>query len=127
MRIMERRILEVKHTKDIPYPEARKFIENSLATNTYANIPKPTNNSTQNQGMMTHSNKRIENTTWIARGKLDQLNNLVPHSNEAKDPLQNQTKQKLNPKNNKLQTSLPSLQNPTIFYKRNWITLKAHC
>ena len=28
----EIRILEVKHTKNIPYPEARKFIENSLAT-----------------------------------------------------------------------------------------------
>ena len=54
MRIMEKRILEVKHTKNISYPEATKFIENSLATTTYANIAKLTNNSTQNQGMMTH-------------------------------------------------------------------------
>ena len=54
MWIMEKRILEVKHTKNISYSEARKFIENSQATATYANIPKLTNNSTQNQGMMTH-------------------------------------------------------------------------
>ena len=45
---------EVKHTKNIPYPEAKKLIENSLATTTYANIAKPTNHSTQNQGIMTH-------------------------------------------------------------------------
>ena len=50
----KKRILEVKHTKNIFYQEARMFIENSLATTTYANKAKPTNNSTQNQGMMTH-------------------------------------------------------------------------
>ena len=53
----EIRILEVKCTKNISNLEARKFIENSLTTTTYANIAKPTNNSTQNQGMMTHFNK----------------------------------------------------------------------
>ena len=46
----------MKHTKNISYPEARKLIENSLATTTYANIVRPTNNFTQNQGMMTHFN-----------------------------------------------------------------------
>ena len=48
-------IIEKKNIrKNISYPKAKKFIENSLATTTYANIAKPTNNSTQNQGMMTH-------------------------------------------------------------------------
>ena len=50
----EKRILEVKHAKNISYPEARKFIENSQATTIYANIAGPTNNSTPNQRMMTH-------------------------------------------------------------------------
>ena len=82
MRIMEKRkkILEVKHTKNISHLEARKFIENSLATTTYENITKPTNNSTQNQRMMTHFDMinliiRIEGATWITKGKLNQLDN----------------------------------------------------
>ena len=44
----------MKHSKSISYPEARKFIENSLAITTNANIAKPINNSTQNQEMMIH-------------------------------------------------------------------------
>ena len=52
MRIMEKKKNTRSETqKNISYPEAMKFIENSLSTTTYANITKPTNNSTQNQGM----------------------------------------------------------------------------
>ena len=78
---MEKRILEVKHRKNISYLEANKFIENSLATTTYANIAKPTNNFTQNQSRSDNSfrhdksNKRIEDTSWITKRKLDQLDN----------------------------------------------------
>ena len=50
----EKRILEVKHTKNISYSEVRKFIKNCLVTTTWANIVQPTNNSPQNQGMTPH-------------------------------------------------------------------------
>ena len=65
----EKRILEVKHTKNISYlVEVRKFIENSLATTTYANIvqthkklyPKSRNDDSLRYDK---SNKRIEDTT----------------------------------------------------------------
>ena len=75
----KKRILEVKHTKNISYPEAKKFIENSLATTTYANIVRPTNNSAQNQGILplsyNESNKRIKDLSQSIKRKLDQLDN----------------------------------------------------
>ena len=75
-----KRILEIKHTKNISYLEARNFIENSLATSTYANIVKPTNNSTQNQGMTPHFDitnliKELKTLLELLREKLDQLDN----------------------------------------------------
>ena len=98
----EKRILEVKHTKNIYYSDARKFIENSLATTTYANIAKPTNNSTQNQGMMTHFDminliKELKTLLELLRESLTNLttkphagpdpkNNLYQHSKETEDP-----------------------------------------
>ena len=98
----EKRILEIKHTKNISYPEARKFIENSLATTTYANIVKPTNNTTQNQGMTPHFDitnliKELKTLLELLRESLTNLTtklhagpdpkkNLYPHSNETKDP-----------------------------------------
>ena len=97
----EKRILKVKHTKNISYPEARKFIENSLATTTYANIVKPTNNSTQNQGMTPHFDitnltKELKTLLELLRESLTNLTklhagpypkmNLHPHSNETEDP-----------------------------------------
>ena len=100
MLIIEKRILEVKDTKNISYPEARKFIENSLAT--YVNIAKPTNNSTPNQGMMTHFDminliKELKTLLELLRESLTNLTtkfpagpdpkkNLHPHSNETEDP-----------------------------------------
>ena len=102
MWIMEKRILEVKHTNNISYLEARKFIENSLATTTYANISKPTNNCSQNQGMMTHFNminliKELKSLLELLRESLTNLTtkppaepapkkNLHPRSNETEDP-----------------------------------------
>ena len=32
--------------KNISYPEARKLVKNSIVTTAYANVVKPTNNST---------------------------------------------------------------------------------
>ena len=125
-----------KTHKKISYPEARKFIENSLVTTTYANIVKPTNNSTQNQGMMTHFDmtnlieelktllellkERLTNLITKPHAEPDPKKNLHPHNNEAEDPPPKKHK-------NKLQASLPSLQNPTISHTKNWTTLKAHC
>ena len=75
----EKRILEMKHTKNISYLKARKFIENSLATTIYANSQthKQLYPKSRNDDSLRHdkSNKRIEETTWITKGKLDQLNN----------------------------------------------------
>ena len=103
-------ILEVKHTKDISYPEAKKFIENSLVTTTYANIVKPTNNFTQNQEMMIHFDmtnliKELKTLLELLRESLTNLTtkphagpdlkkNLHPHSNITEDPQKiKQTKQ----------------------------------
>ena len=48
---MDKRKKGTKHTKNISYLEKRKLIENSIVTTTYANIAKPTNKPTQNQGI----------------------------------------------------------------------------
>ena len=116
----KKRILEVEHTKNISYPEARKFIENSLATTTHANIVKPTNNFIQNQGIsllllppfnMTNLMKELKTLLELLRESLTNLTsklhagpdpkkNLHPHSNKTEDP-------KKNKPNNKLQASLP--------------------
>ena len=45
---MEKRISEIKHTKNISYLEVKKLVKRSIVTTTYANIAKPTKNSTQN-------------------------------------------------------------------------------
>ena len=98
----KKRILEVKHTKNISYSEARKFIENSLATTTYANVVKPTNNSTRNQGMTPHFHitnliKKLNTLLELLRESLTNLTtklhagpdpkkNLHPHSNETEIP-----------------------------------------
>ena len=93
----EKRILEVKHTKNISYPEARKFIENSLATTTYANIVKPTNNSTDFPLYITNLIKELNTLLELLRESLTNLTtklhagpdpkkNLHPHSNKTEDP-----------------------------------------
>ena len=103
---MEKRILDVKHTKNISYPEARKFIENSLATTTYANIAEPANNFAQNQGMRTHFDiinliKELKTLLELLKESLttkphagpDPKKNLHSHSNKTEDPKRiNQTK-----------------------------------
>ena len=101
-KLSKKRILEVKHTKNISYPEARKFIENSLATTTYAKIAKPTKNYTQNQVMMTNFNmmnlikelktllellrESLTNSTTKPHAGPDPKKNLHPHNNEAEGP-----------------------------------------
>ena len=92
----------MKHAKNISYLGARKFIENSLVTTTYANIVKPTNNFTQNQGMTTHFDmtnliKELKTLLKLLRESLTNLTtkphagpdpkkNLHPHSNKTEDP-----------------------------------------
>ena len=138
MRNMEKRISEVILTKNVSYLGAKKFIENSLATPTNANIAKPTNNSTQNQRMMTHFDminlikelktllellrESLTNLTTKSHAEPDPKKNLYPHNNEAED------KKKPKPnKNNKLQASFPSPQNLTISHQKICVTLKAYC
>ena len=109
--MMEKRILEVKHTKNISYLEATKFIENSLAITIYANIVKPTNNSTQNQRMMTPFDminlikelktllellrESLTNLTTKPHAELDPKKNFHPHKNQNK-PNKNSTQSTTN-------------------------------
>ena len=85
--------------KNISYPEARKLVDNSVVTTTYANIAKPMNNSTQNQGITQHEmiNVLKELKTHILRKNLTSLTtephteadlkkNLQPKTNEDEDP-----------------------------------------
>ena len=139
MQIMEKRILEVKHIKNISYSEARKFIENSPATTTYVNIAKPTNNSTQNQGVVTHFDminliKELKTLLELLRESLtslttkphtgpDSKKNLHPHSNKTAD-LKKKNQTKTQPKQ---QSIPPSTTKPNNLPPKNWITLKAHC
>ena len=137
-----KRILEVKHTKNISYPEARKFIENSLATTTYANIVKPTNDSTQNQGMSPHFDiinliKELNTLLKLLKESLTNLTtklyagpdpkNLHPHSNKTEDPPKiNQTITQ--PKQQQTPVIPPITTKPNNFpqKKKNWTILKAH-
>ena len=118
----------MKHIKNISYPEARKFIVNSLATTTYANIAKPTNNSIPKKGMMTHFDminlikelktlleflrESLTNLTTKPHTEPDPRKYLHPHSNKTEDPQKtNQTKtqpkQQLSPGIPPITTNLP--------------------
>ena len=105
---MKKRILQVKHRKSISYLEARKLVENSVVTITYANVAKPTNNSTQNQGMTCHEmiikelktliellREILTNLTIKPHAKPDPKKNLQLQTNEADPPQSNQTKTNL--------------------------------
>ena len=73
-----------KRKKNTRRAEARKVIKNSLATSTYANIAKPTNNSTQNQVMMTYYDmiNLIKELKTLLELQRENLTNLTakPHS-----------------------------------------------
>ena len=86
----KKRILEVKHTKNISCPEARKFIENSLATTTYGNIVKSTN-STQNQGMTPHFHitNLIKELNTLLELLREILTNLTTNLHAGPDPKKN--------------------------------------
>ena len=43
----EKKIIHVKHTKNIPFPEARKIVESYIGTRKYANIAQKTNQTPQ--------------------------------------------------------------------------------
>ena len=103
----------------------RKFIENSLATTTYANIVQPTNNSIQNQRMTPQFHiinlieelntllellrESLTNLTTKLHAGPDPKKNLHPHSNETED-LKNKTN------NNSTQTPTNS-RHPFHHYK----------
>ena len=126
MWIMEKRILEVKHTKKYIIPRGKEVCWKFCSHNNYANIaklnPKPRNDSLWHD----KPNKRIEDTARITKGKLENQALCWTNSKEKSPPTDQQnwrlqkkrTKQKLNPNNNKLQASLLSLQNPTIPHQK---------
>ena len=92
-----KRILEVKHKKYI-LPGGKEVHRKFSSHNT----AKPTNNSTQNQGMMTHCNminlikelktlfellrESLTNLTTKPHVEPDPKKNFHPHNKEAKDP-----------------------------------------
>ena len=50
----EKEMMFIKHTKDIPFPEARKIIERYMGTKTYANVAQKVNQPSQDS---THFNR----------------------------------------------------------------------
>ena len=77
------RILEIKHTKNISYSKARKFVKNDVVTITYANVAKLTKNSTENQRMtyykMINLIKELKTLIELRREKLTDLTT-KPHA-----------------------------------------------
>ena len=75
MRIMEKRILEVKHTKYIL--SGGKEVLWKLSSHNYLCKHDQLYPKSRNDDSLQHnkSNKRIEDTIWITKGKLDQLDN----------------------------------------------------
>ena len=131
---MGKRILEVKHTENISYPQARKLIENSVVSATYANVAKPVNNSTKNQEMihyeMINLIKELKTLIELLR---ESLTNLISKPHTEPDPKKNlqlqinETEYQKNSNNNKPQASILSQPNPTIPLQKNWILMKAYC
>ena len=82
----EKRISEIKYTKNISYSKSRKAVQNSLVTTTYANVAKSTNNLTQNQGLipneMINLLKELKTLIELLR---DQPDNQDPHWTRSKE------------------------------------------
>ena len=99
-----------KTYKNISYPEAMKLVENSAVT-TYANVAKPTNNTTQNLGMQDDiPNKRTENTNRMTKRKLFQPDNQLHTEQGPKQNLQLQTNKAEDMPPTKKQTKTQSKQ-----------------
>ena len=119
-----------------------RFIENSLATTTYANIVKPSNNYTQNQGMtpqfdITNLIKELNTLLELLRESLTNLTtklhagpdpkkNLQPHSNKTENRKKiNQTITQ--PKQQQAPGIPPITTKPNnLPPHKNWTILKAH-
>ena len=56
----EKAIMFIKHTKDIPFPEARKIFESYLGTKTYANVALKVNQPPQDSSSIDKYQKLIE-------------------------------------------------------------------
>ena len=50
----------IKHTKDIPFPEARKIVESYIVTKTYANVAQKVNQPPQDSASIDKYQKLIE-------------------------------------------------------------------
>ena len=115
---MKKRILEVKHTKNISYLVVRKLVENSVVTTTYAKVAKPTNNSSQNQGMtyykMTNWIKELKTLTELLRENLTKLTSRPHAETDPKKNLQPQNKEDKHLKNkrNKNSTQTTNFKQP---------------
>ena len=56
----EKAIMFIKHTKNIPFPEARKIVESSMGTKTYANVAQKVNQPPQDSTSIDKYQKLIE-------------------------------------------------------------------
>ena len=83
-----RKKFQLPNIQKISYPKARKLVEKSVVTTTYANAAKPNNSSTQNQGItqyeMINLIKKPENANRIKR-KFDQPDNQAPCWTRSKE------------------------------------------
>ena len=56
----EKEIMFIKHTKNIPFPEARKIVEHYMGTKTYANVAQKVNQPPQDSTSIDKYQKLIE-------------------------------------------------------------------
>ena len=56
----EKEIMFIKHTKNIPFPEARKIVESYMGTKTYANVAQKVNQPPQDSTSIDKYQKLIE-------------------------------------------------------------------
>ena len=82
----EKEIMFVKHTKNIPFPEAWKIVKSYVRTKTYANIAKKINQSPQDSTSINKYQKRIEKLINLKANKwlTFQENLKRMHSTETK-------------------------------------------
>ena len=100
-KVWKKRISEMNCTKKISYPEARKLGENFVVT-TYANVAKPMNNLTKNQGITYYESiNLIKEPKTLIELLRESLANLTPKPPPPPNKTQRRTP---NPKLRKLNT-----------------------
>ena len=58
--IRKKEIMFIKHTKNIPFPEARKIVESYMGTKTYVNVAQKVNQPPQDSTSIDKYQKLIE-------------------------------------------------------------------